>query len=254
VVRAAATVPLGLEAFAPEVGDRPARVVAVLSAVAAALAALASGSRRRDPFAAALALASLAGLVLGIASATRAAGPLHPYLLWWCAALPVPAWIALGLARPASGAPGRAGRWPGVAVGLGATAAALWVVAETARMPLAPLRGSRAAPAVTALLLREAPGIRTEGVLLVGTVPGYPDYAAVYATLHRQGIDAVVPPEWVWPFGREHVAGARAAAPRYTAYLLGTGDAWRPEPPGLAAATPLGSVAGVRVWLARPSP
>jgi hypothetical protein len=254
VVRAAGTVPLGLRAFALEVPDDTARGLVVLSAVAASLVALALGTRRRKPFGRALALLSLAGLALGIVSATRAVGPLYPYLFWWGAALPVPAWIALGVVLLDGEPRRRSTRAAGMAVVLGAAAVSIWFVVETARMPVSSFRGSRAAPAVTALLAQRVPALRTDGIEIVAPVSSYADYAAVYATLRRRGVDAVVPPEWAGNFGRQHLAGAEAPAPRHVAYLLNEGQTWDPQPPGLGQATLAGSVAGMRVWLAERAP
>jgi hypothetical protein len=254
VVRPAATVPLGLRAFALEVPDGTARVLVVLAAVAASIVALALGASRRKPFGVALALTSLVGLALGIASATRAVGPLYPYLFWWCAALPLPGWIALGVVLSDGEPRRRTARAAGVAVALGATAASAWFVVETALTPVSRFRGSPAAPAVAALLTQRAPAMRAEGIEIVAPVSSYADYAALYATLRRQGVDAVVPPEWAGNFGRQHIAGAGGPAPRHVAYVLNEGQAWNPEPPGLARATLVGAVAGMRVWLVERAP
>lgn len=255
VVRQAATVPLGSQMFSPEAMEADtARVLVVLAGVVASLVALALGARRRKPFGAAVGLTSLVGLALGIASATRALGPLYSYLFSWCAALPVPGWIALGVVL-LDREPRRGGaRAAGVVVALGATAASAWFAVETARTPVSRFLGSRAAPAVAVLLTQRVPAIRTEGVEIVAPVSSYPDYAAVYATLRRQGVDAVVPPEWAGNFGRQHIAGAGGPPPRHVAYMVNEDQAWNPEPPGLAQATLVGTVAGMRVWLAERTP
>jgi hypothetical protein len=254
VVRPAATMPLSLRPFALEVPDTTARAVVVVAATAVSCVALVLGVRRRKPFGAALALTSLVGLAVGIVSATRVVGPLYPYLFWWGAALPLPGWIAPGVLLLGHEPRSPTARAAGMAVTLGAAAAAAWFVVETARAPVSQFLGSRAAPAVAALLAERAPAIRTGGVELVAPVSSYADYAAVYAALRRRGVDAVVPPEWAGNFGRQHVAGGRGPAPRHLAYLLNDEQTWEPAPPGLAQATSLGTIAGLRVWLAERAP
>ncbi|HZT65592.1 MAG TPA: hypothetical protein VFA11_07365 [Acidimicrobiales bacterium] len=195
-----------------------------------AVAGVAEARRRRDegragPFFAG-ALGALAALLVaaGIVSATRAVGPLFPYLTLWLSA----AELAIGLG--AAGLLGRAGR--GLATGASlAAAVALGVTASVAR-PVPPVGGQQVASLWRAVAptLPRGSLVRVE----VASADRWPWAAGLVVELTHGGYRAVVDRPWLFLFGAQFdPAGARPAA---------TLAVWRPgdtghRPPGRLAAT-----------------
>lgn len=250
-VRQAGAVPLGIQTFPIEVNQLDhTRLFIVCAGCVTSIVAAVIGLRRRNWFAVALATASLVGLGLGLVSVLAAKGPLLSYLFWWCAALPLPGWIALSVALAGRRIPPMKRRL--LAGGMALTSLVLvgWFAIRVANTPISRYLDSRAAPQLAAVILERLPEVRSEGIELVSQESSYTNFAALYATLRRLHVDAVVPPAWAGNFGSQHLSGLSRPAPRHVAYLLDDGQLWNPVPTGLDAAMSVTSIAGTRVWLA----
>jgi hypothetical protein len=104
-------------AFAMVVGSGPHAGLAA-GLLVLAIAAAFVVSRHRQPFAAALAAVSLAGLAAAVVASMRVAGPIFGYLVRWMAMLAVAGLAAVGAALCARAAPSARGRraLPAIAV------------------------------------------------------------------------------------------------------------------------------------------
>lgn len=92
----------------PQVAD-PGSVLVVAASLLAAVACVVHGRRSRDRLVAALGATSLLAAATSVLAASRVAGPLLGYLLYWMVAAPGLAWLGLGIlaarrVRPALGA------------------------------------------------------------------------------------------------------------------------------------------------------
>jgi hypothetical protein len=194
-----------------------AHVVVFVAWMVVALAAAVVAVRRRRRFELALAALSLAAVPVALFATTRIAGPVYPYLLSWAAFLPVPGLIAAGSLAIRWAAP-RVGAWRHVAPRLrvvrGVVAAILLVpVAVLAwqlalRPPSAHDNGDPAVTRLAAFARSHLPAHAGRPLVDITSLDRWPVTTGLVWQLERDGVDAVVTPQWGFMFtGRDVVSG-----------------------------------------------
>lgn len=206
--RRIAVFPLGSDPWPhPTLDDAPlslSRVIA--SALLLALACVvAVRSRRRAPFASALAVWSVAAFAVAFVSVTGISDGVQAYLLWWLAAVPVPGVIAAGVLavvaiRSRRGDMVDDSRVRRVAAAICAVPAVVLVVAIL-HAPNDPGAQWPDGPAAAELLLGDPATSTGRGVLVTPTQDSWPENAALAAALARRGVHVTVSDDWRFMFG-----------------------------------------------------
>lgn len=192
----------------------------VLAAVlAAGVAGIVLGVRRRTPFATALGIASLVGFAVTVASVTRVVGVTYEYLILFTVVFPLSALICIGTAclrasEPSTDAhPPHAPRtrllWgAGVAVlyALVAVVAIAFSLRATHGPSLAVYSRRNVAQALAVVSTRLTPGSRPVEVRLAGA--NLLTFYGLFNELQAREHDAFLAPSWAWVVGRDHVSSA----------------------------------------------
>ncbi|HTZ08033.1 MAG TPA: hypothetical protein VMB72_03110, partial [Acidimicrobiales bacterium] len=232
-------------------GRAPAGAGIVLVAtLGVGVAAVVVGIRRRSPFAVALGAAGLAGLVVGVASATRVVGTVFAYLVLWEVAAPLSSLVGLGVAL-GSPAPQGAHRLRGERRRRGVTAALVVLVlgltaACSVRMATLPAPGHASDPGVVAAWHDVA------GRLRPGRAPVYVNctgggvrreqvFIGLVAVLELHGYHPRVNAFWLPVFGPGYLARGRPP----TSIVLAPAGPGRPPPAAV------GSFEGTDVLISR---
>ncbi|HET9732654.1 MAG TPA: hypothetical protein VFP54_08265 [Acidimicrobiales bacterium] len=228
-------------------GAPPGAGVTLAVVVAVGAATVAVGVLRRDPFAAALGVAGLAGLAVVSYSVTRVVGPVFGYLVVWEIAMPTVALVGLGVAvwgRPearavaAAGEPGprgapRSGSTPPRVAWVGVAGAAVMAGALGYRAAGLPSLGAASSPQVEAVWSRIAPHLPAGPGPVLVQVGGTSWMTLFYLAgtvdqLDARGYRAEVPPQWQGLFTPRQ----RRSGPAAVTVTIGTSSPHPQSDPG----------------------
>lgn len=225
---------------------RPARRLVAVVGLVVAVAVMAGGRRRREPFLVALGGLSLTSALVAVWSTTRIVGPVLVYLVDWTSGLLLPAWI--GAAAFVPSLPRRSGRprlpsFRGRESGLAALALGAVLIWSMARAPLPPVPHS---PEVAGVDRLAGPWLGAQRVrevrVRIGEHDRFPLAAGVLVRLEKEGFGVTVDPEWLWLYGDQFAPSGREQAVLW----LSTAAA----APG-GEAVNLGAVGDTMVWAGR---
>lgn len=212
--------PLGGRLHTGPPGAAPAALI-LLGALGTAMAAVVVGIRRRQTYAAALGGAGAVAVLVGVVSATRAAGPLYAYLTEWLSA--AGAAILLGLVLAVTGGSGRRLVDLHRAGSAAALAAAALVTLAVVQPPAPPPGGAQVDAmwaAVRPALPAARPGAPAPPVeVAVATADRWPWAAGLLVELDHAGYRPLAQADWVFLFGSQL---------RYTGRPAATVSVWEP--------------------------